>query len=239
MESTARWKEDGWRTGSFSQHAPRHAESKQRRHTVQHRGMSVVPDADRQHSIQTPLSHRKAACPTHLPTRTLCICRRVVNKRCSEQAETLLQWNICRLLYQWEVLQCRIEHRVDFTCTIWLNYWNSSPLCFFCMCVPMKPPGVWWWTFRCLRRPTLHAKQIKMILVLWCFKYQTFLLLFSLKLSCSLSVLSFWRENSWLCVPFSQMSHSTEPVTIFVPLLCWVWVATATPLRFKESHLHK
>lgn len=59
---------------------------------------------------------------------------------------------------------------------------------------------------------------IIMVLFFWVFFcHQIFLLLFSLKLtSLVLFMLSFWRENSFLCFsPCSQMSHSTEPVTTF------------------------
>lgn len=94
--------------------------------------------------------------------------------------------------------------------------------------------------FRCLLQPSSHATKIKLILVLRCFKFQTFLLLLSLKpTSLVLFVLPFWRENSSLCVPLSQMSHSTEPVTTFD--LCFDGCGSPWQRHgvFNESHLHK
>lgn len=72
------------------------------------------------------------------------------------------------------------------------------------------------WTFRCiLNLPCMQKKKKNQSgLCLQYFQFQTFLL-FSFKLiSLVLFLLLFWRENSFLCLPLSQMSHSTEPVTM-------------------------
>lgn len=119
----------------------------------------------------------------------------------------------------------------NFTC------WYISKVVFFYVCAYEVDRYLGWKSW-----PALHLQ--KMILVLQHFKLQTFLLLFSIKLaSLALFILSFWRENSSLCVPVSQMSHSTKPVTMF-GLTFWVWVAVATLLRFQRvtpiqvSHPH-
>lgn len=96
------------------------------------------------------------------------------------------------------------------------------------MCIS-EAPTCWWWTPSCLPEPAVRR----------CLKYQTFFLLFSLKptLSCSFfQCFRFWRENSSFCVPLSQMSHSSEPVTTFGLGLAGCGSPRQRRLRFSASH---